>query len=165
VLNLEANPLSLSEDEYGPVFNSFEQLQQYTGYLMRADPYKAIYMNDLRILRESVELALKSKNADTADSRIKVAAEAYSRIKSNPHFPSDKLSALTQRYKTDIQQFPTQRYLNVARGYLDKADNVKTEKAKIKYREQAQAVLNEGLLAPDTVKEKIQSILSGIAFP
>ncbi len=107
----------------------------------------AALLRNLQILRESIEIALTSKNRETAESRLNVARQAFERVRKEqarlvkPEVFSEILSAITRLEK----EFPTKLCLNLAQGHLDRAEKVKTEKSRGKYIKLAREALTEGI--------------------
>jgi hypothetical protein len=108
---------------------------------------KGSLIRDLQILSDSLEIATTSTKRDTAESRMELAIETFSRISTEKF---DLLEQATQkavtRYFQDLKSlFHTNLYLNAAHSFLSKVDKLKTPKAKAKYLQLAKDTIQEGL--------------------
>ncbi len=122
------------------------EAQQIYGQLIRSAPTKGQLFRHTQMLGESLNLALNSKNRDTAESRMKFAEENYFKIKSL--FASaareGTLAEIEKTFAESKTNFHTNLYINVAAGYVEKAKKLKSEKAREKYFLLASQVLQEG---------------------
>ena len=98
----------------------------------------------LTIMRESAQLALKSKNAETAHSRFDLSIEAYYQVRSLLG-PSEQRTRLDEYMESVANDSPAHSILNEMGGYVAKAKKVKTTKTQVKYLNLAREVLAKGL--------------------
>lgn len=130
----------------------------------RVQPRLAELLRKLQIGQESMTIALSSKNRDTAESRMALAEEMYAVALGGYAnlMTFSTRDTIKQHMESGRQAFNTNRYINESRGILEKAAKLKTEKARARYRENARAVIREGLANPLSNKERLQTHLSFI---
>jgi len=109
-------------------------------------PRSALIRN-LQIIRDSIEIALTSKKRNTAESRMNTLLDRYEEIrKEQSGFVSaEVLNEINRVIQQTKDEFHTKLYLNMAMGYMDKAEKLKTKKSKEKYLDLAKETLKEGL--------------------
>lgn len=100
----------------------------------------------IQIFSDSIHLALNSNKRDTAESRMLLASETYRKSMAYRGIMSRRLkSEIDHIYREAESRFPEAMRFNVARSLLDKADSLKTQKAKSRYIDQALSIIEEGL--------------------
>lgn len=124
-------------------------------------PILSLIIQNIQIIRESIYISISTKNRDTAESRHSVVYKIYDDfLKEYSHMISDetlsKINLIIEKYEYD---YHTLLYINIANGYIQKANNLKTLKSKAKYIELAINTLEEGLNDPlsdkDILNQKI----------
>lgn len=104
-------------------------------------------IRNLKVLRESVDLSLKSEKRDTAETRMETVEECYEALLNKcPRFVSPAvMQEIAQVVEETRERFKTMLFVNVAHGYIKKAASLKTTKSRLKYLGLAQKVIEEGL--------------------
>lgn len=115
--------------------------------LAKNNPNKSILVRNIQILRETIYLAVNSKNRDTAQYNYNILPEVYGRVQSEYRglVSTQVIEVLDSAYNDTIKRFHTAFYLNMAKGFIEKSVKLKTEKSKEKYRNLALEILSEGL--------------------
>ena len=98
----------------------------------------------LEIFTDSLNIALSSKNPETATSRYELAIEAYHQAVSMPLSAAARLS-LTGSMERLAGSFPTQVLGNEAIGLSEKAAKLKTPKKRLELLHRAVSVIEHGL--------------------
>lgn len=104
-------------------------------------------MGSLKQIRESIDLALGSKDREVAESRMQFAIERCADVVKNysqlvsPHV----ISQVTDIISATQSKFNTQLYLNISSGCIAKAEGLKSDKGKLKYLELAKKIIEEGI--------------------
>lgn len=120
------------------------------------DPTAAILIRSIQIIRDSIDIILRSKNKGTIESRIVDINRCAQKVMSLAHLVTPETRVQIQQViDTNGRLIKTQAYLNLANGNLDKALTMKTEKAKSKYTLLALDVIDEGLSEPESDKEAL----------
>ena len=130
------NPRSHQIPDAIPSRESSAHCGQYEG---SRDPERL-----LTIFRESVQLALKSRNAETAHSRFDLAVEAYYQIRSLLG-ATGRRDRLDEYMESVAKDFPAQSILNEMGGYVEKAKRMKTTTSQVKYLNLARKTLENGI--------------------
>jgi len=131
--------------------------------LMRRDHKQAYLIRNLQIIRDSIDIALKSKKRDVAESRIKSVSDLWDEVEKDRILLSDEVfEASKVIVKNAITEFGTIFYINLAQGYLEKAAPLKTERGKAKYHMLARDMIFEGLANPASDKETLKNLLAQI---
>ena len=113
----------------------------------------------IQILSDSIHLALNSGKRNTAESRMLLAKENYQEAMTFRDLMSNRLkSEIDQSYRDASMRFPEVMRYNVARSMLDKADTLKTPKAKSRYIQQAISVIEEGLSGEAAGSTRLHSL-------
>ncbi len=150
---------AMEEDEFGPLFASPEQSSQFLANMLSTNSDGALALRDLEVMRESLELAITSKNWETATSRMQLAASIFERLCSANELASDRRGRIAARFARDQQEFGTVVYLNCAQGLLERASRLKTPKGRAKYISQARELLERGLKDPKAEAARLQVLL------
>jgi hypothetical protein len=112
-----------------------------SGQMDRADVLRSV-----QILRDGIYHALNSKNAETAKSRYDDIERFWLSISVKRHVLGEEaLSTLSAIVLDAEKKFHTAFYINQAAGLEEKASKLKTNKARVKYLQQAVNVLQDGL--------------------
>lgn len=120
------------------------------------------HINNLyRIIWESANIALTSKDPDTARSRYELALKtlreylAYKPYRKNVYHTKLRIQKMECLY-------PTVSCLNAAEGYIQKQSKLKTAKGRLKHLEAARLALQEGLtregVESETINEKLEYV-------
>lgn len=130
-------------------------------YLSRRDFHKAELIRKLQIIRDSIDIALSSRKRDTAESRMTLLLALWREIEAKySYLMSKEILKIAKEIVSEAQkQFQTALYINLARGYIEKADSLKTDKAKEKYRFLAREIILEGLSNPQSDKKELEALL------
>jgi len=109
-------------------------------------PRSALIRN-LQIIRDSIEIALTSKKRDTAESRMNTLLERYEEIRKEQSglVSAEIYNEIDRVIQKTKNEFHTKLYLNMATGYMEKVQSLKTKKSKEKYLDLAIEALKEGL--------------------
>jgi len=142
----------------------FEAARAINARLAEEDPPKAILIRDLEIIRESIDIALASKKRDIAESRMRSVVETWKRAEAECSglVPQDVVQAVREIVADAQRRFQTCLYVNIARGYLDKAKTLKTAKAREGHLSQAREAILEGLGMPDSNKGELRELMLAI---
>ena len=98
----------------------------------------------VEIFADSYQIALSSKNADTANDRFALAVEAYHQFMSMES--SAEVRASMQRAMEElVELFPTQVVANEALGLREKARKLKTPKKRLELLQRAREIADRGL--------------------
>ncbi|EIM63788.1 hypothetical protein [Desulfobacter postgatei] len=129
--------------------------------LARSNFHRAALIRNLQIIRDSIDIALSSKKRDTAESRMNLLLERFEEIKKEQSAlisfeVFDEISNVIQ--KTSIE-FNTKLYYNIAVGYIEKAESLKTKKSKEKYLDLAKDILDEGIEKGKGNGEELKRVL------
>jgi hypothetical protein len=115
----------------------------------------------VEIFQNTGQIALESKNPETAQNNFELAIEAYYQIVAL--HPSAALEqSITQAMQILADRFPTKVCINEVIGICEKANNLKSIKTKLKYLLKAQEILERGLARQDTDQAKIAAIYSQV---
>ena len=120
-------------------------------------------IRNLQILRDSIEIALTSKKRDTAEQRMNAIPELFEEIKKHATLVSPEV--FEEIYKTVYKaqrKFHTSFYINIATGYIESAEKVRTRKTKDKYFTLAAEALKEGLRGGLGNEGELNLLLAGI---
>jgi len=99
----------------------------------------------MQIFNDSVYLSLNSKKLDTAVSRMDSVREMYQRMQAYHSIQTKRTNEEIERIYTETEaRFPEALCMNVASGYLEKAETLKTKKGRQKYLNEALAFLKDG---------------------
>jgi len=128
--------------------------------LMRQDHRKGQLVRYLQIIKDSIDISLNSKKRDIAESRMKTVNDMWHEVESQySDLFSDEVFSKVKAIVIDAQhKYHTVLYMNVARGHIEKATTLKTDKAKEKYLTLAQEVILEGLDNPNSDKSELHSL-------
>ena len=108
-----------------------------------------------------MDIALASKNRDTARSRMALAEQILAECSDRD---ADLMTPATTAAIKDLVEFEqrtfhTDVYLNEARTHRAKAAELKTAKARTKHRQRAQEIIAEGLNDPRSDKDALNAFL------
>lgn len=117
----------------------------------RSWPWHMGVISHLQVFGESAQLALESKNPETANSRFKVAMHSYqSALESKTELPNSVIWAVLEEIKIHlVDRFPSGWRFNAATALLRQAEGLKTNAAKRKRWLQVVELLS-GPEAPQT---------------
>lgn len=128
---------------------------------------KSAVLGRLQIMRDSLEIANRSKKPDVADNRLQLAKESINMIidmrsRNEELVPPETMNKIIAYYNERVISYSTDRYINEAEGYIQKAMTLKTEKSKEKYLQLAQQTLEKGLKDSDAestlIKLKLEEL-------
>lgn len=148
-------------DAFGPVFARQEDAAAYFLYIAKSDFQLAERLRQQQIIRESLQIALSSKNPEVAEGRMNLAKEKYEAL-AEMRIPKDERERLDTAYIDSLLRYRTARYLNEDRGHLDKMRQVKTGASKQKYASLARAVLAKGLDDKKANRNELISMLKEV---
>lgn len=97
----------------------------------------------MQIFTESMDLALSSKNVETATSRYELAIEAFHQMMTLPLSPSNRLQ-VQESMAGLTAELPLRMCMNEAQGLSIKAAKLKTPKRKLELLRLAFATLERG---------------------
>lgn len=119
---------------------------------------------NLKTIRESVHIALSSKNRETAESRMETALERFDIIQNHSKrlISSSVFDEIKKTVDEATEEFKTKLYINIALGHINKASGLKTNKSKSKYLGLAKSVLEEGLQTGDSDYTAIKNLLAKV---
>ena len=125
---------------------------------------RSTLIRNLQIIRDSIEIALTSKKRDTAESRMNTLLERYEEIRKEQSglVSTEVLNEIDRVIQDTKDEFHTKLYLNMAMGYMDKTENIKTKKSKEKYLDLAKEALKEGLEKGRGQEADLRRILSQV---
>jgi hypothetical protein len=111
--------------------------------------FHADLIGRLKQFRESIDLALSSKDREVAESRMEFAIETatYLRINGPILLNASVIDDMNVIAAHAIETFPTAMVLNHANGHLKKAEKMKTDKGQLKHLGLAADVLAAGVVA------------------
>jgi hypothetical protein len=164
-------PLQMSEQEFRALVLStirqatpVEAARAINARLASEDPDKAVFIRDLQIIRDSIDIALSSKKRDVAESRMKLLIETWKRAEAECSgvVPQEAVRSVGEVVADAQRRFQTSLYANIARGYLDKAKTLKTAKAQEGHLSQARAAILEGLGMPDSNKAELGELMFSV---
>jgi len=124
----------------------------------------------LEIFTDSLNIALSSKNPETATARYELAIEAYHQAAAMG-LPADTRQSLRVSMEGLAESFPTQVLVNEAVGLSEKAAKLKTPKKRLELLERAISVVEQGLKRyPENprlraVQEGLRTELAKVAGP
>lgn len=148
-------------DAFGPIFARQEDAAAYFLYIAKSDFQLAERLRQQQIIRESLQIALNSKNPEVAEGRMNLAKEKYEAL-AEMRIPKDERERIDTAYAEALLRYRTVRYLNEARGYVDKMRQVKTGTSKQKYASLARAVLAKGLDDKKANRNELISMLKEV---
>lgn len=127
--------------------------------LMRRDVRLAEVVRFVQIMRDSVDIAAKSKKREIVEARLASVVSTRDEIRRNYRGVCDDETdrVLDWLANDQVRMAWTAHFLGAARQARDKAMTMKTEKSKIKYEEAVRSILNEALAHPMTNKSRIES--------
>ncbi|HEY2328639.1 MAG TPA: hypothetical protein VGI63_02360 [Verrucomicrobiae bacterium] len=117
----------------------------------------------VEIFENSGQIALESKNTEIAQNNFDLTIEAYYQILAL-HPRTELKQPITQQMQILADNFPSEVCINGAIGICEKANKLKSFKAKLKYLLNAQALLEQGLARQDTDHAKITAIYTQVVF-
>jgi len=132
---------------------------------MKSDFNKWSLLRCLQTMRDSIDIALSSKKQDTAESRMELAGKQFKEVLSKHKnlITPEILQEIEKVYKDAVTRFKTSLYINVANGHIEKSQNLKTDKSKIKYLNLALEIIVEGIElgrgSVDKLQQKKEEIL------
>lgn len=133
------------KDEFGPVIRDPDQAKRFYGELSKISASLSARLRIQQVIRESIEIALRSKNAETAASRWETVEEMARVLVREHNLAPEELQPINAKISAARTEFRTVRYINEAQGFIDKAASVKTAKAKEKHMTAARDVIERGL--------------------
>ncbi len=138
-----------------------EEAVRINKQLMKKNFPRATFIRNLQIIRDSIEIALSSKIRDTAESRMTLLNKCYQEILvKQTHLVSAPIFEEIQRTVQQAERdFHTRLYINVAYGYIEKVQKLKTAKSKLKNITQAIVTLNEGIATGLGDSHELKSVL------
>lgn len=117
----------------------------------------------VQIARDSIDICLTSRKADTAKSRYDLLNSTWDEVTSRWHILDevyrDRCKAV---YDQTITEYHTISYINQAVAYIEKSKTLKTEKSKAKYIDLAKQVINDGINDPLSDKYRLDQTLKQI---
>ncbi|MDA8254176.1 MAG: hypothetical protein M0Z99_00825 [Betaproteobacteria bacterium] len=133
--------------------------------LMRSDSRLAEVVRSVQIMRNSVDIAAKSKKREIVESRLGSVLSLRGDIRRNYQGVCDEETDKVLDWLADdeVRSAWTAYFLNAARQARDKAMTLKTEKSRTKYEEAARSFLDEAMAHPMTKKAQIEALLKNIA--
>lgn len=127
---------------------------------MRISPRHSELLRCMQIFNDSVHIALNSKKMETAVSRMESVRQMYQNMKSYRGIQTKRVvDEIETIYSTTVNSFPEVLCLNVANGYLDKSEALKTAKGKHKYLLVALEVLNDEHDCPTGKSSAVKSLI------
>lgn len=141
-----------------------DEMRNMNRSLMRSNFDRSALIRCLQIMRDSIEICLTSKKRDTAESRFHTMLEKYNDI-SRQHVQlvtPETFEEITRVVRKTEHDFHTKLYLNLASGFLEKAEKLKTQKSQMKYLNLAKDILREGIEAGKGNKENLNTALTEI---
>jgi hypothetical protein len=130
--------------------------------------YQGQYENTLdverlfQVLRDSLQIALESKVAETAQSRYELALECYHQLASMglPPEIADKITGFTESM---VERFPTAWRINAARGAVERAEASKRVETQTERLTEAREILSAGLASDEAVHgEELSDLLAQV---
>jgi len=115
----------------------------------------------IQIFQESADLAFKSKNHETANTRYELAIEVYHQLKTLGLKRSLRKSTENAMERL-VRLFPSQVCMNVALGLCDKAGKAESVNTQLALLKKAQEILEDGLARKDEGHERILGIYSQV---
>ncbi len=133
--------------------------------LMTINPRMATALRDIQIMAESMDIALRSKNKETATSRYELSVIKFDEIRSAyiDLFDTETFNRIKDFMSDNSRAFHTKIYTNPAKAHIEKTKKLKTIKAKSKYINLAKELLNEGLGDPNSNKSEIQLLMNEVS--
>lgn len=130
--------------------------------LMRAAPQWAELIRSFQIIADSLDIALKSSNPDTAHSRMDSAERDVRecRMKHGYLLDDSDWQDIERHTASARQAFETAWRANRVTALLAKISTLKTDKSKAKYLAEAHSILEEGMRHSDTDKVTLQGLMS-----
>lgn len=128
----------------------------------QSDFPRAQLLREIQIFSDSVDIALHSKNPETAESRMQGAEESYQRACGfNTLMTPSLATQLNSRYAQLRQNYPTAWRINAALGTIEKAINLKTDAGRKRRLDAALAYLTP---APGAVSQEQERVLAECRF-
>lgn len=149
-------------DVFGPLFHEPREAQAFYLEMMRIDERLSMRLRDQQILRESLEIALASKNSKTSESRMSLAEDLWKEICSKYRIPPNELQAMSQYVDSARKEFATVRYLNEAQGLIEHASRLKTEGGRQKRLIRAEQIIQRGLQDYAADKSRLNKVLQDL---
>lgn len=109
--------------------------------------FHADLIGRLKQFRESIDLALSSKDREVAEARMEFAIETatYLRINGPAFLDASVIEDMNAIASQAIEKFPTAAVLNEANGHVKKAEKMKTDKGRLRHLRLAADVLAAGV--------------------
>lgn len=129
--------------------------------LMRRDARLAEVVRFVQIMRDSVDIAEKSKKREIVESRLASVVSTRDEIRRNYQGVCDEETDKVLDWLADdqVRMAWTAYFMNAARHARDKAMTMKTEKSRTKYEEALRSILEEAMAHPMTNKKRIGALL------
>lgn len=125
---------------------------------------RAALLRNIQIIADSINISLKSKKREIAESRMEAVLKGYKEIKLKQLnlISEETFKTITTTVKYAEKRLSTLLYTNIAMAHLDKVGKLKTEKSKIKYLGLAKEILQEGLENKLSNKDKLEKLFSKV---
>lgn len=120
-----------------PPRNSLKYAGHYAGTLG--------FQRMVEIFADSYQIALSSKNPDTAGDRFALAVEAYHQFMSMES-SAEVRTSMQRAMEELVELFPTQVVANEALGLREKAKKLKTPRKQLELLRRASEIVNRGLI-------------------
>lgn len=138
-----------------------KEAQSLNRKLARSDMRLAEVVRFVQIMRDSVDIAEKSKKREIVESRLASVVSTRDEIRRNYQGVCDEETDKVLDWLADdqVRMAWTAYFMNAARHARDKALTMKTEKSRTKYEEALRSILEEAMAHPMTNKKRIGAFL------
>ena len=115
-----------------------------------------------QVLRDSLQIALESKVADTAQSRYDLALECYHQLASMG-LPAEIVGKITEYTESMVERFPTAWRVNAAMGAVERAEAAKRVETQTERLGEAREILSAGLGSGEAIdKDELTELLAQV---
>lgn len=122
----------------------------------------AEYIRSLQIIRNSIDIIMESKKESTINSRMEVIAEHYQKMQDMSYLfdRRNDYERIHERFAELIKFIHIAVYVNIAQGYIEKMESVKTDKTRKKYLLLAIEALENGLNDTDADHDVLHALIA-----
>ncbi len=150
------NLLAFPSDPYGPLPLNRER---YQAYLERTAKHDRALVERWRLqarIRSALQKAREASDLARARRHLAEALERFEAWKEGAAAPRRERRALVRRFEADCRELASSIYIHAAKARLEHGRGLKTERGRLRAREQALAILREGLEDAQASREVLE---------
>jgi hypothetical protein len=152
-------PPNVPHDEFGPVFSDPQQSKGFYLSIMRDFPILSCRLRAQEVIRQYLYHALNSKDANLASSSMIAAENGLADLRGRYEIEALEWEPMARRLGAARKEYSTVRYINAAKGHLQRGAKLKTERGRGKHVAKALEVIEEGLSDPQADGARLAAFL------